>query len=347
MLFNQGAEKVFGYAATEVIGQSLDILLPQRFAAAHRGHIEDFSKSSEASRMMGQRREVFGRRKDGGEFPVELSLASWTRDGQPAFAAIIRDITQRKRSEERLTYLAQYDHLTGLVNRTLFRDRLIQAMARSKRLQQPLGLMLLDLDRFKAVNDTLGHDIGDELLKSVAERLKACVREVDTVARMGGDEFTIVLEGVSSEQSIIVVAKRIKYRRPIYAADRWHFHHRMTNIGFSQRRTLAYLYAWAAVMAGLALALRFVPYSDDRGNFDAIWTAVMAGCLLAALAASVYLVVVLEILKLAVIPLAEIYPSLAEQFVYGPSTTASHVANYDRPEEYLEALRAWMEERGL
>jgi UDP-GlcNAc:undecaprenyl-phosphate GlcNAc-1-phosphate transferase len=95
-----------------------------------------------------------------------------------------------------------------------------------------------------------------------------------------------------------VVAKRIKYRRPIYEGDRWHFHHRMANIGFSQRRTLAYLYGWALVMAGLALALRFVPYSDDHGHFDAAWTAVMAACGLAALAASVYLVVVLEILKL-------------------------------------------------
>ena len=72
-----------------------------------------------------------------------------------------------------------------------------------------------------------------------------------------------------------VVAKRIKYRRPIYRADRWHFHHRMANIGFSQRRTLAYLYGWALVMAALALALRFVPYSDDHGNFDPLWTAVI------------------------------------------------------------------------
>ena len=95
-----------------------------------------------------------------------------------------------------------------------------------------------------------------------------------------------------------VVAKRIKYRRPIYKADRSHFHHRMANLGFSQRRTLAYLYAWALVMAGLALALRFVPYSDDRGNFDPAWTAVIAVCLAVALAASVYLVIVLEILKL-------------------------------------------------
>ncbi len=95
-----------------------------------------------------------------------------------------------------------------------------------------------------------------------------------------------------------VVAKRLKHRRPIYRADRWHFHHRMANIGFSQRRTLAYLYGWTLVMAGLALALRFVPYSDDHGNFDALWTAVMAVCGLLALAASVYLVEVLEILKL-------------------------------------------------
>lgn len=91
--------------------------------------------------------------------------------GHPELLArSVRYAIERKRSEERLTYLAQYDQLTGLVNRTLFRDRLIQAMARSKRLQQPLGLMLLDLDRFKSVNDTLGHDVGDELLKAVALR---------------------------------------------------------------------------------------------------------------------------------------------------------------------------------
>jgi diguanylate cyclase (GGDEF)-like protein len=130
--------------------------------------------------------------------------------GHPELLArSVRYAIERKRTEERLTYLAQYDHLTGLVNRSLFRDRLVQAMARSKRLQQPIGLMLLDLDRFKAVNDTLGHDVGDELLKAVSERLKGCVREVDTVARMGGDEFTIILEGVASETSIVVVAKRI------------------------------------------------------------------------------------------------------------------------------------------
>jgi UDP-GlcNAc:undecaprenyl-phosphate GlcNAc-1-phosphate transferase len=95
-----------------------------------------------------------------------------------------------------------------------------------------------------------------------------------------------------------VVAKRLKYGKPIYKADRWHFHHRMADIGFSQRRTLLYLYGWTAVMSGLALALRFVPYSDNHGHFNAFWTAVMGACLVAAIAASVYLVEVLEILKL-------------------------------------------------
>jgi UDP-GlcNAc:undecaprenyl-phosphate GlcNAc-1-phosphate transferase len=110
--------------------------------------------------------------------------------------------------------------------------------------------------------------------------------------------FPLLILAVPILDTGFVVAKRIKYRRPIYHADRWHFHHRMANIGFSQRRTLAYLYGWALVMAGLALALRFIPYSDDQGNLDPGWTAVMAACLVIAAAASFYLVVTLEILKL-------------------------------------------------
>jgi UDP-GlcNAc:undecaprenyl-phosphate/decaprenyl-phosphate GlcNAc-1-phosphate transferase len=110
--------------------------------------------------------------------------------------------------------------------------------------------------------------------------------------------FPLVVLAVPIFDTGFVIAKRIKYRRPIYRADRWHLHHRMANIGFSQRRTLAYLYGWALVMAGLALALRFVPYSDDHGNFDPLWTIVISVCLLAAVAASFYLVITLEILKL-------------------------------------------------
>ncbi|HEV7770030.1 MAG TPA: MraY family glycosyltransferase [Solirubrobacterales bacterium] len=110
--------------------------------------------------------------------------------------------------------------------------------------------------------------------------------------------FPLIVLAVPILDTGFVVAKRLKYRQPIYQADSWHFHHRMANIGFSQRRTVAYLYGWTLVMAGLALALRFVPYSDNHGHFDVLWTAVMVACLLIALASSVYLVYVLEILKL-------------------------------------------------
>ena len=95
-----------------------------------------------------------------------------------------------------------------------------------------------------------------------------------------------------------VVAKRLKYRQPIYRADRWHFHHRMAHIGFNQRRTLKYLYSWTLILAGLALALRFIPYSDDHGNFDSFWAAVIAVLLAIAVVASVYALFALEILKL-------------------------------------------------
>jgi UDP-GlcNAc:undecaprenyl-phosphate GlcNAc-1-phosphate transferase len=110
--------------------------------------------------------------------------------------------------------------------------------------------------------------------------------------------FPLVVLAVPILDGGFVIAKRIKYRQPIYQADRSHFHHRMANLGFSQRRTLAYLYGWTLILAGLALALRFVPYSDNHGHFHAGWTVVMIVCLVAALAASIYLVVVLEILKL-------------------------------------------------
>jgi UDP-GlcNAc:undecaprenyl-phosphate/decaprenyl-phosphate GlcNAc-1-phosphate transferase len=110
--------------------------------------------------------------------------------------------------------------------------------------------------------------------------------------------FPLVILAVPILDTGFVIAKRLKYRRPVYRADTWHFHHRMADVGFSQRRTLAYLYGWTAVLAILALALRFVPYSDDHGNFDPVWTAVIVACLIAAAIASLYVLIALEILKL-------------------------------------------------
>ena len=110
--------------------------------------------------------------------------------------------------------------------------------------------------------------------------------------------FPLVVLAVPILDTSFVVAKRLKYRRPIFGADRSHFHHRFANVGFSQRRTIAYLYGWTAAMAAFALALRFVPYSNDRGDFDAVWTAVMVGFVLIAVYASYRLLIALEILKL-------------------------------------------------
>jgi UDP-GlcNAc:undecaprenyl-phosphate GlcNAc-1-phosphate transferase len=109
--------------------------------------------------------------------------------------------------------------------------------------------------------------------------------------------FPLLILAVPALDATFVVAKRIKYRRPVYSADRWHFHHRFANIGFSQRRTVLYLYGWTVSLAALALAMRFVPYSDDDGTLNAGWAIVIGAFALVALAASVYLVIVLEILK--------------------------------------------------
>jgi UDP-GlcNAc:undecaprenyl-phosphate GlcNAc-1-phosphate transferase len=109
--------------------------------------------------------------------------------------------------------------------------------------------------------------------------------------------FPLVILAVPFVDTTFVVLKRIKYRKPVYSADRWHLHHRMANIGFSQRRTVLYLYGWTLIMAGLAVALRFIPYSDDHGHLHAGWSILMGALGLIALAASIYLVYVLEIVK--------------------------------------------------
>ena len=121
-------------------------------------------------------------------------IAKGQGDGRQLSRAV-RYAIRRKHAEVRLRSLAQHDPLTGLANRSLFEDRLDRAVARAKRSRTPLALMFLDLDRFKLINDTLGHDVGDGLLSAVGERLLDCVRESDTVARLGADEFTVILRG--------------------------------------------------------------------------------------------------------------------------------------------------------
>ncbi|MDZ4202230.1 MAG: diguanylate cyclase [Gallionella sp.] len=132
-------------------------------------------------------------------------------DGKPLrMIGMYTDITERKRFEDRIRHMAQHDALTDLPNRALFSDRLQQALSVARRDKLRLAVMFLDLDKFKPINDTLGHDIGDLLLKEVAQRMQACMRESDTVARIGGDEFVVLLRSVDAEQDALVVAEKIR-----------------------------------------------------------------------------------------------------------------------------------------
>jgi diguanylate cyclase (GGDEF)-like protein len=119
------------------------------------------------------------------------------------------DVSERKRKEAEIAYMARHDPLTGLANRTLLGERIDQAFARTRRLDEGFALLCLDLDGFKAVNDTRGHPAGDALLRIVADRVSACVRELDLVARLGGDEFAIVQAATEREEDVEALAKRI------------------------------------------------------------------------------------------------------------------------------------------
>lgn len=137
---------------------------------------------------------------------VDVSVSSL---GTSDYVLVIRDITERKKAEAMLEQLAQYDSLTGLANRALLQDRLNHAINRSHRKIEKLAILFLDLDRFKVINDSLGHSIGDQLLQAVAKRLSYCVRKTDTVARLGGDEFVIILENIGTEVSANAIAEKI------------------------------------------------------------------------------------------------------------------------------------------
>ena len=205
---NPAGGQIFGKLPQLLVGQSMcDLLAPVGALAA------------DAAFVTGQF-ETLVRRGEGVDSPVEVTISETRLTGELQMIAIIRDITERKETQDRLAYLANYDSLTGLPNRILFRDRLGQAMERARRCQRGMGLMFIDLDRFKVVNDSLGHEVGDLLLRHVAELLNASLRTVDTLARgnaddgaftvsrLGGDEFTVIVEGVGAEQAAMI-AQRI------------------------------------------------------------------------------------------------------------------------------------------
>jgi diguanylate cyclase (GGDEF)-like protein/PAS domain S-box-containing protein len=205
---NPATERMFGYAKNEMIGQNVKMLMPGQYAEHHDQYLDHHVKSGEM-RLIGTSREFEGQHKNGAAFPIELSVTELREGTQRLFTGVIRDITERKKAQEKIEHLAHHDPLTGLPNRNLFTERMERAIYRAKRSGKPLGLMFVDLDKFKPINDKLGHEAGDTVLKAVAERMAHCVRTSDTVARIGGDEFVAILENLDHWESAAVVAQKI------------------------------------------------------------------------------------------------------------------------------------------
>ena len=185
--WNAAAEQLFGHSAQEATGGNIDLIVP---AAMRGGHGEGLHRVAAGGkpRLIGTSVKLDAEHRSGRIFPIELSLSMWHDRGLANFGAIIRDMTERRANEERLHRLAHLDALTGLPNRSQLFSRIAEQIT----VGEPMTVMLLDLDGFKAVNDTLGHSAGDKVLQQVAGRIVECVRAGDTVARLGGDEFAVL-----------------------------------------------------------------------------------------------------------------------------------------------------------
>jgi len=199
--FNPAAERMFGYQREQVLGKTLsEIIVPPRLRKSHEEGYKRFVLTNE-KHLFNQRVELQAMRSDGAEFPVELTLTALNEDGLSLVTGFIRDISEQKRARQEIENFAYYDVLTGLPNRRLLVDRFQHAILLSQRANTYSALMFIDLDNFKALNDTKGHDIGDQLLMEVAKRIQLTLRAGDTVARLSGDEFIVILEGLSSNIS--------------------------------------------------------------------------------------------------------------------------------------------------
>ncbi|HUX63706.1 EAL domain-containing protein [Sulfuricella sp.] len=196
--FNRAAERMFGYRRHQMLGQMIGRVLPEPL----------FCQPDEGL----QRTSVWegqGRRRDGAIFMVEGSSSVFEGSTGRFITYVLRDLTERKQFERQLMHLANHDPLTNLPNRKFFRERLGISLDEAALNGEQLALLFLDLDRFKLINDTLGHALGDKLLLIVAERLAGCFRKGDVLARQGGDEFVVALQGLSGRQDTVLVAQKI------------------------------------------------------------------------------------------------------------------------------------------
>lgn len=203
---NKAFSEITGYTRKEVLGANPRLWKSER-------HDADFYRAmwSSITRWGQWRGEIWNRHKDGNVYPAQLTISSISgdHDHPTHYVALFSDITNLKQSEEQLERLAHHDPLTELPNRLLFNARLSHALEHSRRANQRLALLFIDLDRFKHINDSFGHGVGDELLRQVAGRLTGCMREEDTVARIGGDEFIVLLESIGEPTHVVVAAEKI------------------------------------------------------------------------------------------------------------------------------------------
>ena len=203
---NPAFSRITGYGEDDIIG------CPPPFFS-NMGEDNELQKEMHAALNKGTAwdGEFWDVTKSGTRYAANLSVSpiGTETDELVQYAAVLTDVTKRKEDEERIRYQANFDEVTRLPNRTLFFDRLTQAIANTERANQKLGLLYIDLDGFKLVNDTLGHDAGDELLRESGARLHECVRSGDTVARLGGDEFTVIMPSLLDGRHINIVAQRI------------------------------------------------------------------------------------------------------------------------------------------
>ncbi|HHT9130632.1 MAG TPA: putative bifunctional diguanylate cyclase/phosphodiesterase, partial [Candidatus Brocadiaceae bacterium] len=204
LMCNSSICKMLGYTLEEI--QSLEI------KDIHIEHdlpsvLEQFEKL--ASQVATVAPNIPVKRKDGRILYADITCAVITFEGKLCFLGIFRDVSDRKQHEEKIQYMAFHDSLTNLPNRKLFNDRLSLALTHARRTKELVAVLFLDLDRFKVINDTLGHTVGDELLRVIANRLRTCVRKADSIARLGGDEFTVLLPGITHTNDVNTIVHKI------------------------------------------------------------------------------------------------------------------------------------------
>ncbi|GAB6052664.1 hypothetical protein JCM17960_14840 [Magnetospira thiophila] len=206
--FNPAAEQMFGYQSVEVIGRSVDMFIPGDVKGFHKSAIAEYRRRRH-SNVVDNSRDFEARRKDGSIFTAEIRVTEVEEGRHRNFIATLRDVTERRANEDKIRQLAHHDILTGLPNRALLQDRLNRAVSRAKRHGIYLALMYVDLDKFKPINDLFGHQVGDDVLRGVAERLSRSVRTTDTVARVGGDEFVVLIEQMAAPEEAAAIAEKI------------------------------------------------------------------------------------------------------------------------------------------